>query len=209
MNRSTPGVPVHHQLLEPTQTHVHHVGDLIRPSHPLSSPSPPAFNLSQHQGLFQWVGSSHLVAEVLEFQLQHEVSNEYSGLISFRTDWLQDLLAVQGTLKSLLQHHSSKASILWCSAFFIVQLLTGYYLLRRCHVSGTAPAEMIVCSSPKNNRNNWWRSSWLKKKWSSRISVARDSLWKVRKFFFLYNHRNLEKSKMHNNKLCNRKGYSC
>ena len=72
MNRSTPGLPVHHQLPEFTQTHVHRVGDAIQPSHPLSSPSPPALSLSQHQGLFKWVSSSHQVAEVLEFQLQHQ-----------------------------------------------------------------------------------------------------------------------------------------
>ena len=71
MDCSTQGFPVHHQLPEPTQTHVHWVGDLIQPSHPLSSLSPPAFNLSQHQGLFQWISSSHQVAKVLEFQLQH------------------------------------------------------------------------------------------------------------------------------------------
>ena len=71
MNRSTPGLPVHHQLPEPTQTHVHWVGDAIQPSHPLSSPSP-AFNLLQHQGLFKWVSSLHQVAKVLEFQLQHQ-----------------------------------------------------------------------------------------------------------------------------------------
>ena len=72
MNRSTPGLPVHHQLSEFTQTHVHWVGDAIQPSHPLSSPSPPAPNPSQHQGLFQWVTSSCQVAKVLEFQLQHQ-----------------------------------------------------------------------------------------------------------------------------------------
>ena len=98
------------------QTHVHRVGDAIQPSHSLSSPSPPAFNLFQHQGLFQGVSSSHQAAKVLELQLQHQ-----SELISFRIDWF-DLLAVQGTLKSLLQHRSSKASILWCSAFFMAQL---------------------------------------------------------------------------------------
>ena len=76
-------------------------------------------------GLFQWVSSSHQVAKVLEFQLQHQSSNEYSRLISFRMDWL-DLLGVQGTLKSLLQHHSSKVSILWPSAFFTVQLSHPY-----------------------------------------------------------------------------------
>ena len=72
MDCSTPGLPVHHQLPEFTQTHVHWVGDAIQPSHPLSSPSPPAFNLSQHQGLFQWVSSSHQVAKILKFQLQHQ-----------------------------------------------------------------------------------------------------------------------------------------
>ena len=123
MGCSTPGLPVHHQLLE--FTHVQWVGDAIQPSHPLSSPSPPAFNLSQHQGLFQWVSSLHQVAKGLEFQIHHRPSSEQPGLISFRMDWL-DLLAVQGTLKSLLQHHSSKASLLWCSAFFIVQLSHPY-----------------------------------------------------------------------------------
>ena len=119
MNHSTPGLPVHHQLPEFTQTHVHQVGDAIQLSHPLSSPSPPAFNLSQHQSLFQLVSSSHHVAKVLEFQLSISPSNEYSGLISFRIDWL-DLLSIQETLKNLLQHYSSKASILQCSAFFTV-----------------------------------------------------------------------------------------
>ena len=125
MNRSTPGLPVHHKLPESTQIHVHRVGDAIQPSHPLSSPSPPAHNPSQHQGLFQWVNSSHEVAKVLEFQLHISPSNEHPGLISFRMDWL-DLFAVQGPLKSLLQHHSSKASIFWHSAFFTVQLSHPY-----------------------------------------------------------------------------------
>ena len=98
MNHSTPGLPVHHQLLESTQTHVHWVGDTIQPSYPLSSPFPHALNLSQHQGHFQWVSSSHQAAEVLELQHHISPSNEYSGLISFRDDWF-DLPAVQGTLK--------------------------------------------------------------------------------------------------------------
>ena len=92
MNHSTPGLPVHHQLLEFTQTHVHRVCDAIQPSHPGSSPSPPAPNPSQHQSLFQWVNSSHDVAEVLELQLWHHSLKEHPGLISFRMDWL-DLLA--------------------------------------------------------------------------------------------------------------------
>ena len=121
MNRSMPGLPVYHQLPEFTQTHVHRIRDAIQPSHPLSSPSPPAPNPSQHQGLFQWVNSSHEVAKVLEFQLQHQSFQWTPKTDPFRMDWL-DLLAVQGTLKSLLQYHSSKASILRHSAFFTVQL---------------------------------------------------------------------------------------
>ena len=120
MDCSTPGLPVHHQLLELAQTHVHRVGDAIQPSHPLSCPSPPAFNLSQHQVIFQRVSSSNQVAKVLA-----SASNEYSGLISLRMDWL-DLLAVQGTLKSFLQHHSLKASVRQCSAFFMVHLSHSY-----------------------------------------------------------------------------------
>ena len=115
---STPGFPVHHQLLELAQIHVHWVGDAIQPSHFLSSPPPPTFNLSQHQGLFQWVSSVHQVAKGLEFSFSINPSNEYSGLIILGLTGF-DLIAVQGTLKSLLQHHSSKASIdshihTWC-----------------------------------------------------------------------------------------------
>ena len=101
MDCSTPGFPVLHYLLEFAQIYVHWVSDAIQPYHPLSPPSPSALNLSQHQGLFQRVGSLHQVAKVLEFQLQHP-SNEYSKFISFKINWF-DLLAVQGTLKSLLQ----------------------------------------------------------------------------------------------------------
>ena len=104
MNGSMPGFPVHHQLLEFTQTHDHQVRDAIQTSHPRSSPSP-APNPSQHQSLFQWVNSLHKVAKVLEFQLQHHSLQKIPGLISFRMDWL-DLFALQGTLKSLLQHHT-------------------------------------------------------------------------------------------------------
>ena len=98
------------------QIHVHWVSDAIQPSHLLLTPSPPALNLSQHQGLFQWVGSWHQVAKVWELPLQISLSSEYSGLISFKIDWF-DLFAVQGTLKSLLQPHSLKVSVLPCSAF--------------------------------------------------------------------------------------------
>ena len=125
MDCSMPGLPVHHQLPELAQTHVHRVADAIQPSHPLSSPSSPTFNLSQQQALFKWVSSSHQVTKVLEFQLQHQSFQWILGLISVRIDWLH-LLAVEGTLKSLLQHRSSKASILQCSAFFMVQLSHPY-----------------------------------------------------------------------------------
>ena len=102
MNHSTPGFPVHHQLLESTQTHVHWVGETIQTSHPLLSPSP-AFHLSQHQGLFQWVNSSHEVAMYKYWSFSFSIipSKEIPGLISFRMDWL-DLLVVQGTLESSL-----------------------------------------------------------------------------------------------------------
>ena len=120
---STPGFPVHHQLLELAQTYVHWIGDAIQPSHRLLSPSA-AFNLSQHQGLFQWVSSSNQVAKVGYII---SPSNEYSGLISFRMDWFHLFLA-QGTLKSLLQHHSAKELTLRDSASFMVQLSHAYMI---------------------------------------------------------------------------------
>ena len=130
MDYSMQGFPVLNYLSEFTQTHVHWVGDAIQPSHPLSSPSPPAPNPSQHQGLFQWVSSSYQVAKVLEFQLQHQSFQWTPRTDLFRMDWL-DIPAAQGTLKSLLQHHSSKASILQLSAFFMVQLSHPYMTTRK------------------------------------------------------------------------------
>ena len=121
MDCSTPGFPVHHQLPEPTQTHAHHVSDTIQPSYSLSSPSVlPCIRVFSSESLLhiRW-------PKYWSFSFSISPSNEHSGLISFRMDWL-DLLAVQGTLKSLLQHHSSKASILQCPAFFIVQLSHPY-----------------------------------------------------------------------------------
>ena len=107
---------------------------LSRWCHPAISssviPFSPMFNLSQHQGLFKWVSSFHQVAKYWSFSFSISPSNEHPGLISFRIDWL-DLLAVQGTLRSLLQHHSSKASILWCTAFFMVQLSHPYMTTRK------------------------------------------------------------------------------
>ena len=125
MNCSMPGLPVHHQPPEFTHTHVHRVGDAIQPSHPLSSPSPLSLNLSQHQGLSNESTLRMRWPKYWSFSFNIRSSNEHRGLISFRMDWL-DLLAVQGTLKSLLQHHSSKSSILRHSAFFIVQLSHPY-----------------------------------------------------------------------------------
>ena len=102
MDCSTPSFPVHHQLREFTQTHVHWIGDTIQSSYPLSSHSPPAFNLSQHQGLLKWVSSLHQVAKVLEFHLHDHPSKEYSGLISFRMDCLElfDIPVVQDSQES-------------------------------------------------------------------------------------------------------------
>ena len=124
MDYSTPGLPVHYQLLELIQTHIHSVGVAIQLSLPLLSPSPPAIFPSIR------VFSNKSVLRIrwpkyCSFSFSVSPSNEYSGLISSRMDWL-DLLAVQGFLKSLLQYHSSKASILWCSALFMVQLSHPY-----------------------------------------------------------------------------------
>ena len=124
-NQSTPGLPVHHQLPESTQTHVHCVSDAIQPSHPLLSPSSLALNFSQHQGLSNESALHIRWLKYWSFSLNISPFNEHQGLISFRMDWL-DLLEVQGTLKSPLQHHSSKTSVIWSSAFFIVQLSHPY-----------------------------------------------------------------------------------
>ena len=130
MDCSTPGLPVHHQLSEFTQNHLHWVGDAIQPSHPLLSPSPPAFNFSQHQGFSNESALCIRWPKYWSFSFKISPSNEHSGLISFRMDWL-DLLAVQETLRSLLQHHSSKASILWCLTFFYDPTLYVYTLKQK------------------------------------------------------------------------------
>ena len=128
MDCSTPVLPVHHQFPECTQIRVHWVGDAIQSPHPQSSPSPPPFNLSQHRVFSNELALHFRWPKYWSLSFSSRPSNEYSGLISFRMDWL-DLLAVQGILKSLLQHHSSKAPILWGSAFFIVQLSHPYIWL--------------------------------------------------------------------------------
>ena len=123
MDCSTPGLPAYYQHLELTLTHVHRVGDAIWPSHPLSSPSPPAFNLSQHQGLFQWVSSSHQVAKVLEFQHQ---SVQWIFRTDFFSNWLVGYPCRSRDSQEFSPIQQYKASILWCSAFFIVQLSHPY-----------------------------------------------------------------------------------
>ena len=138
MNRSTPGLPVHHQLPEFTQTHVHWVGDAISHlilCHPLLllPPIPPSIRVFSSESTLRmrW-------AKYWSFSRSISASNEHPGLISFRMDWL-DLLAVQGTLKSLLQHHSSKASIFWHSAFFTVQLSHPYMTTGKTIAAGDQP----------------------------------------------------------------------
>ena len=125
MDCSTPGFPVYHQLPEFTQTHFHRVSDAIQPSHPLSPllllpPIPPSIRVFSNESTLRmrWPKYWSFSFTIIPYK-------EIPGLISFRLDWL-DLLAVKGTLKSLLQHHSSKASILWCSTFFTVQLSHPY-----------------------------------------------------------------------------------
>ena len=138
--------PVHHQLPGPAQTHVHWVSDAIQPSHPLLSPSPPAFDLSQHQGVFKWVSSWHQVAKLLEFQLQHQ---------SFQWIFRVDFQSPQGTLKSLLQHHSSKAPVPQCSP--LSHLVTpssdwlSWYCSAYVHVTLTLLVSLIMTSKHKNS----------------------------------------------------------
>ena len=121
MDCSTPGLSVPHYLLKFAQVHVHRIDGAIQPSHPLTPSSPSALNLSQHQGLFQRVICLHQMTKILEFSFSFSISpsREYSGLITLKIDWF-DLLAVQGAFRSLLQHHSLKALILWCSVLFTV-----------------------------------------------------------------------------------------
>ena len=163
MNHSMPGLPVHHQLQEFTQTHVHRVGDAIQPSHPLSSPYPPAPNPPSIR-VFSNESTLHMRGpKYWSFSFSISLSNEHPGLISFIMDWM-DLLAVQMTLKSLLQHHSSKASILRHSAFFTVQLSHPYMTtgktiaLTRCTFVGKAMSlllnmlsRLVVTFLPRSN----------------------------------------------------------
>ena len=147
MNRSTLGLPVHHQLPEFTETHIHRVSDAIQPSHPLSSlsplpPIPPSIRVFSNESTLhmRW-------PKYWSFNFSISPSNEHPGLISFRMYWL-DLLAVQGTLKSLLQHHSSKASVLWRSAFFTVQLSHPYMTTGKT----IALTRLVITFLPRSKR---------------------------------------------------------
>ena len=178
MDCSTPGFPVLHHLLELVQVHVHQVGDAIQPSCPLSAPSSPAFYLSQHHGLFQWISSSPQVPKVLKLQLQISSSNEYLKLISFKIDWF-DLLAVQGTLKSLLQHHNSKTLIFQHSTFFIVQLLHLYITARKTIALSiqTFVSKVISLCLNTLSRFQSWHNSWLLQGTQTQILLfCKDSL---------------------------------
>ena len=151
MNHRTSGLPVHHQLPEFTQTHVHGVSDAFHPYHHLSFPSAPAPNPSQHQGLFQWANSSYEVAKYQSFSISISPSNEYSGLIFFRIDWF-DLLAVQGTLKNFSsttiwkhQFFGSQPSI-WSNSHICTWLLEQPYLwLYGCLLSKWCLCFLICC----------------------------------------------------------------
>ena len=151
MSCSMPGLSVQHQLPEPTQTHVHWVNDANQPSHPLSSPSP-AFSLSSIRVFWKESALHTRWPKSWSFSFNISPSNEHPGLIFFRMNWL-DILPVQGTLKSLLQHHSSKASLLLHSAFFIVQL-SYPYMANRWGNSGW----LNFFELPNHCR--WWLQPW-------------------------------------------------
>ena len=187
MNCSMPGLPVHHQLLEFTQTHVHWVSDAIQPSHALSHPSPPAPNPSQYWSLFQWVNFRIREPKYWSFSFSISPSKEHPGLISFKMNWL-DLLVVQGTLKSLLQHHSLKASILWRSAFFTVQLSHPYVTtgktmaLTRWTFVGKVMSlllnmlsRLIITFLPRSKRLLLGTKYWsIKRKWGTCLYFSRE-----------------------------------
>ena len=174
------GLPCPSQLLELAQTHVHWTVDAIQPSYPLSSPSP-TFNLSHHQGLFQWVSSSHQVAQVLELQLQHQSSKGYSGLVSFRMDWFA-LLAVQGTLKSLLQHHSQKHQFfgaqfsLWFNSHIshVVPIHSGIVLFHK--------KECIWLSSNEVDEPRAYYTEWSKSE--KQVSYINAYIWNPQRWYW-------------------------
>ena len=145
MNRKTPCFPLLQYFPEFAQIHIHRVGDAIQPSHPLLSPYFPAFSLSQHQSIFSMSVLHIIWPKYWSFSFSISPSNEYSELISFRISWF-DLLAVHGTLKSLLQHHNLKASIHWHSAFFMVQLSHPYMTIgKTITLTGQAFVSKVTC----------------------------------------------------------------
>ena len=150
MNRSTPGLPVHHQLPEFTQTHIHRVGDAIQPSHPLLSPSSPACNPSQHQGLFQWVNSSHEVAKVLEFQLQHHSLQRNPRADLLPNGWI----SLQS--KGLSRVFSNTYSIIVVNNFLHHQAFEFEYLLKFPAVKPqkTAFIKLFSCKVFRNKSPN-------------------------------------------------------
>ena len=148
-----------HYLPEFAQIHVHWISDVIQPSHPLSSPSPLALNLVQHQSLFQWAGSAH---QVQYWNFSISPSNEFSGLIFFKTDWF-NLHAVQGTLKSLLQHYNLKTSVLWCSAFFMVQL--SHLYMTTGHMKKLFRKENLLTFSKNSESLTWTMTCPLHSRW--------------------------------------------
>ena len=154
-----PGFPVLYYLSEFAEMHVHWVGDAIQPFHPLSPPSPLALNLSQHQALFLWVSSWHQVAKVLELSFSISPFNEYSGLIFFRIDSF-DLLSVQGTLKSLLQHHISKASILWRWASLVAQLVKNLPAMLETQVQSLGWEDPLEKGTATHSSILSWRIPW-------------------------------------------------
>ena len=145
MNCSTPGLPVHHQLPESTQTHVHWVGDAIQPSHPLSSPSPPAPNPSQHQGLFQWVSSSHQVAKVLEFQLQHPMDTQ-DWFPSGWTSWMS--LQSKGLSRVFSNTTVQKHQSFGTQPYFPnLTSMHGYWRMSQPWLDGPLSGKWCLCSS--------------------------------------------------------------
>ena len=171
MDCSMPGCSVLHYLLEFAQTHVHWVSDAIQPSHPLSPFSPPALNFPQHQDLFQWVGCLHQVAKILEFQLQHQSFQWIFRVDFLRIDWF-DLLAVQRKFKSLIQHYSSKASVLGGSAFSMSNSHIHTWLLEKPQLWLYGPlwanwclflnmlSRFVIAFLPRSNRGNWKKKRW-------------------------------------------------
>ena len=184
---STPGFSVHHWLPEFAQIHVYWVGDAIQPSYPLSSSSPPVFNLSQPQGLSSESALHIRWPKYWRFSFSISPSNEYSGLISFSIDWL-DLLAVQGTFKNLLHHHSSKASILWCSAVLIVQISHPYMttgkttaLTRQTFVSKVMSQENKIMPQSVQSLSPVWLfvTLWTAAHWASQSITNSQSFLKL------------------------------